>query len=119
MRGMAHRVLGVAMALAILCAAAPALAQENALPVVDRSIASLSGSSQTLFSDVGTRSITERFVKNESAANSIAINLTGGTAALNTAGSITIAAGGFWSGRVSGKITVIGTAGQPVTAGER
>jgi hypothetical protein len=109
--------LSVSATLAV--PASPAFAQENASPITDRSIASLSGSSQTLFNDVGLRSITERFVHNASSANSIAINLTGGTAALNTAGSLTLGPGGFWSGRVSSKITIIGTAGQPVTAGER
>lgn len=111
-------IIGAALALAALCAA-PAFAQENALPITDRSIASLSGSSQTLFNDLGTRSITERYVCNASAGSSIAINLSGGTAALNTAGSVTLAPNGCWSGKVSSKITVIGTAGQSVTAGER
>lgn len=88
-----------------------------ARPVVDRSIASLSGASQSLFPDVGADGCVERFVHNPDPANSIAINLVGGTAALNTAGSITIEPHGFWSGRVSGAITVIGTVGSGVTAG--
>lgn len=109
----------LACALAALCLAAPALAQEMGTPIHDRSIASLSGSSQTLFPDVGTHGIVERYVCNPSASASLAINLSGGTAALNTAGSITLAPGACWSGRVSNAITVIGTAGQGVTAGSR
>lgn len=116
--GTARGFLGAALALAALCAA-PAFAQENALPVTDRSIASLSGSSQQVFADVGTRSITERFICNVSASSNIAINLTGGTAALNTGGSVTLTPGACWTGKVSNKITVIGTAAQPITAGER
>lgn len=91
----------------------------GATPAHSRSIAALSGSSQALFADAGPDGVEERWVHNPHASNAIAINLTGGAAALNTAGSITIAAGGFWSGAVSGAITVIGTAGSPVTAGER
>lgn len=87
-----------------------------ARPVQDRSITLLAGS-QSLFPAIDADGCVERFVHNPHATNSIAINLTGGTAALNTAGSITIAPGGFWSGRVSSAITVIGTTGSPVTAG--
>jgi hypothetical protein len=108
----------VALAGALLLSG-QALAQERASPLIDRSIASLSGSSQSLFSDVGSRGVVERYVCNASSANSIAINLNGGTAAVNGSGSVTLNAGGCWSGRVSNAITVIGTAGQPVTAGER
>lgn len=114
----ARRILGAALALAALCAV-PAAAQETSTPITDRSITSLSGSSQQLFADVGARGILERYVCNASAGSSIAINLVGGTAALNTAGSVTLAPNGCWSGRVSNKITVIGTAAQGVTAGER
>lgn len=95
------------------------MSTERATPIIDRSIPSLNGSSQALFADLGVHAVAERYVHNPSTTNPIAINLGGGTAALNTGGSITIAAGGFWSGRVSNAITVIGTAGQPVTAGER
>lgn len=107
----------------VLAAAAllgsPALSQELATKIQDRSIASLSGSSQQLFPDVGVHGVAERYVCNASAANNIAINLSGGTAALNGGGSLVLAPGGCWSGRVSNLITVIGTAGQPVTAGSR
>lgn len=105
--------------LALLALPAPALAQELATPILDRSIASLSGSSQQLFPDVGVHGITERYVCNPSAASSLAINLAGGTATLNTAGSITLPSVACWSGRVSNQINVIGTAGQGVTAGSR
>lgn len=90
-----------------------------ATPITDRSIASLSGASQTLFSDVGPHGVFERYVHNPSATNSIAINISGGAAVLNGSGSITIPALSGWSGQVSNAITVIGTAGSPVTAGER
>lgn len=110
--------------LALICAAvallaSPALSQELATKIQDRSITSLSGSSQQLFPDVGIHGVAERYVCNSSTSNSIAINLSGGTAALNTAGSVTLQAGGCWSGRVSNQINVIGTAGQGVTAGSR
>jgi hypothetical protein len=105
--------------LAALLLATPAMAQEMATPIQNRSIASLSGSSQQLFPDVGPKGVIERYVCNASTANSIAINLGGGTAALNTAGSVTLGPGGCWAGRVSNQINVIGTAGQPVTAGSR
>jgi hypothetical protein len=95
------------------------MAQEMATPVQNRSISSLSGSSQQLFPDVGPKGVIERYVCNPSTANRVAINLSGGTAALNTAGSITLGPGGCWSGRVSNQINVIGTAGQGVTAGSR
>lgn len=108
----------LALALCALALALPAQAQERATPPQNRSI-SLSGASQQLFSDVGPRGVAERWVHNASAANPIAINIYGGAAALNTTGSITIPAGQSWVGRVSSQINVIGTAGQPVTAGER
>jgi hypothetical protein len=87
--------------------------------VRDASITSLSGASEALFPAVAWGSIVERFVHNPNATHAIAINLTGGTAALNTGGSITIPALGSWSGAVCNAITVIGTAGEDVTAGER
>lgn len=82
----------------------------------DHSIASLSGSSQALLSQDMTRS----FVMVHNCGNStIAVNPTGGTAALNTAGSFNIVANGtmtFNTGSIPGNaMTVIGTAGQPVT----
>jgi hypothetical protein len=104
---------------AALALASPAIAQEAGTPIHDRSIASLSGSSQQLFPDVGPKGVVERYVCNPSTASSLAINLSGGAAALNTAGSVTLGPGGCWSGRVSNQINVIGTAGQGVTAGSR
>lgn len=94
------------------------MSYEPATPVVDYSIASLSGSSQQLFPDVGSRGCIERFVHNCGSGN-IGINLTGGTAAIGSGGTITLAAGGSWYGKITSKITVIGTAAQPVTAGQR
>lgn len=100
--------------------ATPAFAQDDAAtPLIDRSIASLSGASQQLFPAVDVRSIHERYVCNASTTNNVAINLSGGTAVLNSGGSLVLAPGGCWSGRVSNAINVIGTAGQPVTAGSR
>lgn len=95
------------------------MARTIASKVRDYSKAALAGTSEALFPATDDGSINERYVHNASAANPIAINLSGGAAALNSAGSITIAAGGSWSGGVTSAITVIGTAGQPVTAGER
>lgn len=85
----------------------------------DRSIASLSGASENLMAaNANRRSLT---INNINAANPIAVNLTGGAAALNTAGSITLLAGAslvFDQFPPSGAITVIGTALDGVTAYE-
>lgn len=88
----------------------------NTVLNADRSIASLSGSSQSLLSQDMTRS----FVMVHNPGNAtIAVNPTGGTAALNTAGSFNITVNGtmtFNTGSIPGNaMTVIGTAGQPVT----
>lgn len=92
----------------------------------DASKVTLAGSSEVLFPPAPFGSIQERFVHNASASNPLAIRLVNdgvaavaAPAALNTAGSITIPAGGSWVGSVCNAINVIGTAGQPVTAGER
>lgn len=78
----------------------------------------LSGASEALFPDAGYNGFQERWVHN-SGANSIALNLFGGVAALNSKDCINIPANGSWAGRVSNAITVIGTAAQPVAAGQR
>lgn len=85
--------------------------------VVDHSNASLSGASQALVSEDATRQFL--MIQNESATNYIAVNLTGGVAALNTGGSVTIPplkaliiSEGFIP---TNAITVIGTAGDDVT----
>lgn len=88
----------------------------------DKSI-TLSGASETLFSantePASFNSEAERYVYNASQLYPVSLNLSGGTAAHYTAGSITLEPGQYWSGKVAGLIKVIGTAGQPLTAGER
>lgn len=84
--------------------------------VADHSISSLTGASQSLLAQDMVRTFV--LIENPSASNSIAVNLTGGTAALNTAGSVMIAPGGsLWCDEfvVTNAITVIGTAGQGCT----
>ncbi len=97
--------------------------------ITDRSISSLSGSSQKLMSQNLQRGA--MVIANVGNAN-IAIALaalsedgsdTAGTAALNTAGSYTIVPNGSWTmgdgGFIHlGAVYVIGTAGQPVSAFE-
>lgn len=84
--------------------------------VVDSSISSLSGSSQQLLPFNSSRCFL--LIYNSGTA-AIAVNLTGGTAAINTQGSITIQPTGsinYNTGAVpSNTITVIGTSGQTVT----
>lgn len=84
--------------------------------ISDHSIASLSGASETLLAADSSRQFL--LVYNPSATQYIAVNPTGGTAALNTAGSITIPPLKAWSPDEfvpTNAMTVIGTAGQPVT----
>lgn len=84
--------------------------------ISDKSISSLSGASQTLVAKNMTRSYL--CVYNPNAANYIAVNPTGGTAALNGAGSITIPPLKMWEPEVfipTNDITVIGTAADKVT----
>lgn len=79
---------------------------------VDRSITSLSGSSQTLLNAASRASRKRIIMKNGGTA--AGVNLNGGTAAIGGAGTITLAAGEglSLSGRdcPQGAITVIGTA---------
>lgn len=84
--------------------------------VIDKSIASLSGSSEALL----TQNMTRRYLMifNPSATNYIAVNPTGGTAALNGAGCITIPPLKMWEPEpfiACNAMTVIGTAASPVT----
>jgi hypothetical protein len=84
----------------------------------DRSNAALSGASQQLMAANANRKI---LIVDNVGATSIALNLTGGAAALNTAGSITILTGGSLiidSYPPSGIINIIGTAAAAVTAYE-
>lgn len=86
-------------------------------PVVLASIASLSGASETLFAAVAWDALeAPRFAFNSGTA-SVWINLAGGTAVANGSNCMEIAPGQFWRGWVTNAITVIGTAGQPLTAG--
>jgi len=84
----------------------------------DRSIANLSGSSQTLMAANFRRRI---LIIHNPSANAMAVNLVGGTAALNTAGSIELAAGErlvIDRHCPQSAITIIGTANDDVTAYE-
>lgn len=84
----------------------------------DRSNANLSGVSQSLMAANAMRSFL--FIQ-PLGANPIGVNLTGGTAAIGTAGTMTIPAGGSLTLDNSppvGAITIIGTANDDVTAYE-
>ena len=84
----------------------------------NRSIANLSGSSQTLMAANAAREI---LIIQNVAANNIGVNLAGGTAAIGTAGTITLPAGASLTLDNSppvGAITIIGTANDDVTAFE-
>lgn len=84
----------------------------------DASIASLSGASQQLLPFDAQRQYL-RIDNVLTAARTITINLTGGTAIANSAGCITLAAGQFFEPQAgcipTNAITVIGTAADPVT----
>lgn len=84
----------------------------------DRSIANLAGTSETLMAANASRRL---LIVSNAGATAVAVNLTGGTAALNTAGSVTLAAGGSLvldTYPPTSAITVIGTAAADVTAYE-
>ena len=84
----------------------------------NRSIANLAGSSETLMAANPRRRI---MIIHNPSANPMAVNLVGGTAALNTAGSIEIIAGGTLvidNHCPQSAITIIGTANDDVTAYE-
>lgn len=84
----------------------------------NRSIANLSGASEQLMAANANRRIL--IISNEG-ATSIAVNMIGGAASLNTAGSITIAAGGSITLDTyppTGAINIIGTLNADVTAYE-
>jgi len=82
------------------------------------SIANLSGASQTLFAANTDR---RHLVIQNIAANSMGVNLAGGTAAIGTAGTITLTAGAMlelFNYPPTSAITIIGTANDDVTAFE-
>lgn len=98
--------------------------------LISKSLAggAVTGASQVLFDDIGTRqgqlaggfnSIVERFVFNPSATATLWLNLFGGVAVANGADCISLAPGAGWSGGVVNEIRVLGVAGQAITAGER
>ncbi len=82
----------------------------------DHSISSLASGSQQLVPKDMTRNFLEIF---NSGADNIGVNLTGGAAAIGSAGTDTIIPNGSMSfnvGSIPGNlITVVGTTGQPVT----
>lgn len=85
---------------------------------VDRTITSLSGSSQSLMAQNMARNII--IIENTGNAN-IGVNLIGTTAAIGGAATLTIVPNGSLimdSNIVGNAITVIGTSGQPVAAFE-
>ena len=86
---------------------------------IDFSKTNLSGSSEALFAAVPYGEIQERLIFNPNATNAIWINLTGGTAAPNVGGNIQIPALEGIRLQCTNAITVIGTAGDDVTALER
>lgn len=84
----------------------------------NRSIANLSGVSESLMAANANRR--HLFIQNI-AANSMGVNLAGGTAAIGTAGTITLAAGAsleIWDTPPVGAITIVGTINDDVTAYE-
>lgn len=84
----------------------------------DRSIANLTGASETLMAANTSRRI---LIVHNPSANPMAVNLVGGTAALNAAGSIELAAGErlvLDNCPPTGAITIIGTLNDDVTAYE-
>lgn len=92
--------------------------KRTGLAYSDRSIANLSGSSQTLMAANANREV---LIIQNIAANSMGVNLSGGTAAIGTAGTITLPAGAsltFDNSPPVGAITIIGTANDDVTAFE-
>lgn len=90
----------------------------NGVAYTNRSIANLSGASEQLMAANAARRI---LIVQNVAANPMAINLTGGAAALNTAGSINIPAGGsitLDNFPPTSAINIIGTVNDDVTAYE-
>lgn len=85
----------------------------------DHSIASMSGASETVFEETSFSGIQERFIYNPNATGSVWINLFGGVAAANAAGSMELPPGTGWSGKATNEINAIGTASAKLTAGER
>ena len=84
----------------------------------DRSIVNLAGTSETLMAANASR---QTLVIQNVAANNIGVNLTGGTAAIGVAGTITLVPGASMvldTRPPVGAITIIGTAGDDVTAYE-
>lgn len=83
----------------------------------DRTIASMSGSSQQLMAANSSRR--QLIVQNTGSSN-IGINPTGGTASIGAAGTLTLVPGGSYYPRIPtlSAVTVIGTASQPVYAEE-
>lgn len=84
----------------------------------DRSIANLTGASQSLMAANANR---RHLLIQNVAANNMGVNLAGGAAAIGVAGTITITPGGYleiFDYPPVGAITIIGTANDDVTAFE-
>lgn len=97
--------------------ASPIEVQNQGGALTDRSIANLSGASEPLMAANANRHYL--LIQNIS-ANNMGINLNGGVAAIGTAGTITLAAGGSLEMNFPpiGAITIIGTLNDDVTAFE-
>lgn len=113
------RFLYLIPAIALL--ASPALAQALPTAVADCSIASLTGSSQQLVAANPQRKYLQVY---NSGANTIYLNLSGGTAASSGASSVAVASAAYATVIqnsdviMTNKVTVTGTSTQPVTCYE-
>jgi len=86
--------------------------------LIDRTITSLSGSSQSLMAQNMNRNM---LILNNTGNASVGVNLVGGTAVIGGAGTITIVTNGSLvldSNQIGNAINIIGTAGQPFAAFE-
>lgn len=112
-------LLPVLVALFLLVSA-PAFAQNQPFTLNDCSVASLTGSSQSMLSANGQRQFL--LIVNNSTTNTAYVNLAGGTAAANGTGTISLGVNASYLATrpnvPTNKITVIGTSGQPVACFE-
>lgn len=95
------------------------MSDNQTTPAQSFSIAALLAGSQELFPAAASGSFNQRDIFNVG-ANPISVNLMGDPAVVGAADTVTIASGGSLTQiGISNAITVIGTAGQPVTAIQR
>lgn len=94
------------------------IVQRIGVAYTNRSIAALSGASEVLMPANASRSV---LIIQNIASHSMGVNMVGGAAAIGTAGTLTIPAGGsitFDNSPPLGTINIIGTAADSVTAYE-